>query len=394
MKGLHLFFVITILLAVALFSGCAKAGAPAAQQPIKIGGGFDLSGAMSSLDLPTSQGAKLAVKEINAAGGVLRRPLALIIRDSKSDQVLTAQITQQYINEDKVVAMLGFSDSDPVLIAGPAIQKAGLIFITSGATSPKLPAKIGDKAFLAAFGDNVQAAAGAEYGFKKFGKSAYLLWDADTEYTTGLARYFNARFAELGGTVVLADTYPDQATDFAAQISKLKALPKQPDFYYVAAMPQHVGPLVKQFRAAGITGPVVGGDGYDTPDLIGIGGPAADNVYFSTHALMDANSGTDRIKKFMAAYKAEYGREPDNAFAALGYDGVYLLTDAIRRAGSTDANAIKAALEGTKGFPGITGSITFSADSHVPRKAVTIITVKNSKLTLSEELVPEKVPAP
>jgi branched-chain amino acid transport system substrate-binding protein len=395
MKHLRTFVFIALLMAIAVpLNGCTSAATPAAPIPIKIGGGYDLSASMSSLDLPSAQGAKLAVKEINAAGGVLGRPLELIVRDSKSDKVVTAQIAQQFVNADKVVAMIGFSDSEPVLVAGPTLQKAGLPFITSGATSPKIPAQIGDMAFMAAFGDNVQAAAGAEYSFKTFGKSAYLLWDADAEYTTLLARYFNTRFTELGGAVVLADSYPDQATDFAAQITKLKALPTQPDFYYVAAMPQHVGPLVKQFRAAGITGPIVGGDGYDTPDLISVGGAAANNVYFSTHALMDSAAGTEGIKKFMAAYKTEYGHDPENAFAALGYDTIYLLADAIKRAGSTDANAIKAALEQTSNLAGITGSITFSADTHVPRKGVTIIAVKDGRLTLGAQVVPEKVPVP
>jgi branched-chain amino acid transport system substrate-binding protein len=248
--------------------------------------------------------------------------------------------------------------------------------------------------FLACFGDNVQAAAGAEFAFKNFGKTAYLLWDKGVEYTTLLGAYFKARFTELGGTIVLEDSYDDKATDFAAQIAKVKALPQQPDFYYIAAMPYNVGPVVKQFRDAGITGPIVGGDGYDTPDLVSVAGAASNNVYFSTHALMDATNGTDGIKKFIAAYNKEYGHDPENAFAALGYDTVYLLVDAIKRAGSTDPQALKAAIEATKDFPGITGSISFTAGSHVPQKGVTIIAVKDGKFTLGAEVVPEKVPAP
>jgi branched-chain amino acid transport system substrate-binding protein len=248
--------------------------------------------------------------------------------------------------------------------------------------------------FLACFGDNVQAAVGAEYAFKTFGKNAYFLWDKGVEYTTLLGQYFKSRFTELGGTIALEDSYDDKATDFSAQITKIKALSPQPDFYYVAAMPYNIGPLVKQFRDAGITGPIVGGDGYDTPDLVKVGGAAANNVFFTTHALMDATGGTDGIKKFMADYKAEYGNDPENAFAALGYDTVFLMADAIKRAGGTDSAAVKAAIESTKDFPGITGKITFSADSHVPQKGVTVISVKDGKFTLGGEVVPEKVPAP
>ena len=361
---------------------------------IKIGGGFALTGAESSLDLPAANGAKLAVKEINAAGGVLGKQIDLIIHDSKYDMPTTAQTAKQFVEEDKVQAMIGYTDTDSVIASGPTIQAAGIPFITAGATSPKIPSQVGDVMFLACFGDNVQAAAGAEFALKKFGKNAYLLVDKGVEYTTLLGAYFKSRFVEAGGKIVLEDTYEDAATDFSGQITKMKALSPQPDFFYIAAMPYNVGPLVKQMRDAGVTGPVVGGDGYDTPDLVSVAGAAAENVFFTTHALIDATGGTDGIKKFMAAYKAEYGHDPENAFAALGYDTVYLLVDAIKRAGSMDSAGLLAAIGATKDFPGITGAITFANGAHVPQKGVTIIEVKGGKFTLAAEVVPEKVPAP
>lgn len=373
--------------------GATSSGAAATGDTIKIGGGFALTGDESSLDLPAANGAKLAAKEINAAGGVLGKQIDLIVHDSQYKMDVTAQIAKQFVEQDKAVAVIGFTDTDSVLASGPTIQGAGLPFITAGATSPKIPTQVGDKMFLACFGDNVQAAAGAEFGFKKFGKSAYLLWDKGVEYTTLLGGYFKSRYTELGGTIVLEDQYDDKATDFSAQIAKIKALATQPDFYYIAAMPYNVGPVVKQFRDAGLTGPIIGGDGYDTPDLVSVAGSAAENVFFSTHALMDAQGGTDGIKKFIAAYNKEYGHDPENAFAALGYDTMYLLADALKRAGSTDAAAITKAIKETKDFPGITGKITFG-DSNVPQKGVTIIAIKDGKFTLGAEVVPEKVPAP
>jgi branched-chain amino acid transport system substrate-binding protein len=361
---------------------------------IKVGGGFALTGDESSLDLPAANGAKLAAKEINAAGGVLGQQIELVIHDTQYKMDLTAQVAKQLVEQDKVIGVIGFTDTDSVLAAGPTIQSAGLPFITAGATSPKIPTQVGDKMFLACFGDNVQAAAGAEYAQKQFGKTAYLLWDKGVEYTTLLASYFKARFTELGGTIVLEDQYDDKATDFSAQATKVKALAQQPDFYYIAAMPYNVGPVIKQFRDAGLTAPVVGGDGYDTPDLVSTAGAAAENVFFSTHALMDASGGTPGIQKFIAAYKAEYGHDPENAFAALGYDTMYLFADALKRAGSTDAAAITQAIKATRNYPGITGSISYSADSNVPQKGVTIIAVKDGKFTLGAEVVPQKVPAP
>lgn len=374
-------------------SGEAAASAPAADA-VRVGGGFALTGDESVLDLPAANGAKLAAKEINAAGGVLDKPLDFIVHDSQYKMDVTAQIAKQFVEEDKVIGVIGFTDTDSVLAAGPTIQKAGLPFLTPGATSPKIPSQVGDMMFLAAFGDNVQAAAGAEFGYKNFGPTAYLLWDKGVEYTTLLGGYFKDSFQQYGGTIVLEDTYEDDSTDFSAQIAKVKALPEQPAFYYVAAMPYNVGTVVKQFRDAGITGPIIGGDGYDDPSWIAAAGDASNEVYFSTHALNDPEAGTEAYKKFFEAYKAEYGHDPENAFAALGYDSVYLFVDALNRAGSTDAQAIKTALEETKNFPGITGSITFSADSHVPQKGVTIIALKDGKYTLGAEIVPEKIPAP
>jgi branched-chain amino acid transport system substrate-binding protein len=371
-----------------------SAASPAAGGTIKIGGGFALTGGESALDLPAANGAKLAVKEINAAGGVLGNQIDFIVHDSKYLMDVTAQTAKQFVEQDKVPLFVGYTDSDSVLASGPIFQAAKIPFITVGATSPKLPSQIGDMLFLASFGDNVQAAVGAEFAFQKFGKNATFLWDKGVEYTTLLGKYFKSRFTELGGTIALEDSYEDKATDFQAQITKIKALPTKPDFYYVAAMPDNIGTLVKQFRDAGITDPIVGGDGYDTPDLVKTAGATTSKVFFTTHALMDAAIGTDGIKKFIAAYKAEYGNDPENAFAALGYDTVYLMVDAIKRAGGTDSAAIKTALESTKDFKGITGSITFAPGVHVPQKGVTVIDIEGGKLTLGAEVVPQKVPDP
>jgi branched-chain amino acid transport system substrate-binding protein len=175
----------------------------------------------------------------------------------------------------------------------------------------------------------------------------------------------------------------------------LKALNPQPDFLYAAALQaSDAGALAKQIRDAGITLPLMGGDGYDGPELVGVGGQAAENVYFTTHAMMDPVNGTDKVKAFIKAYNAEYGHDPESAFAALGYDAVYLMADAIKRAGSTDPAAIRDALANTKGFEGVTGTITYNPPSRIPQKTVAIIEIVNGKYTLAAEVVPEKVPAP
>src|SRR4029078_669325 len=135
---------------------------------------------------------------------------------------------------DKALVLVCHTDTDSVLAPGKIFQDAKVPFITAGATSPKIPSQVGDMMFLACFGDNVQAAVGAEYSYKTFGHTAYFLWDRGGEYTTLLGAYFKSRFTELGGTIALEDSYDDNATDFSSQITKIKALSPAPDFYYVA----------------------------------------------------------------------------------------------------------------------------------------------------------------
>jgi branched-chain amino acid transport system substrate-binding protein len=368
--------------------------AAAADDTIKIGAPFNVTGALSSVDAPALNGAKLKAKEINDAGGILGKKIELVIYDTKTDPTVIASTASQLINQDKVVAGLGFADSDAALALGPIFQTAGIPFVTPGATSPKLPEQVGTDMFLACFGDNVQAAAGAEYVLNKLnGKTVYLLRDNTTEYTTLLAKYFKEAYEHGGGKIVLTDDYKHGDTSFTAQITKFKALSSKPDVLYVSAQPDDIGVVVKQIRQAGITQPIVGGDGYDTPLLLSVGGHAANNVYFSTHAFM-AEDSTPGIVKFYQAYKAAYNTVPENAFAALGYDTLGLIADAITRAGSPDPAKIRDALAATQGYKGITGSISFAADSRVPTKTVSIIGVKDDKLYLAGEVTPSWIAKP
>ena len=383
---------IALALAAALvLVGCGKQGG----NTIKIGMIYNMTGSQAPLDAPSANGAKLAAKEINAAGGVLGKKIDLVAYDGKSDAATIANSATQLTQTDKVVAMLGFSDSDMVMAAAPVAAKAGVMFVTSGATSPKLPDQVPDYLYLACFGDNVQAAAGAEYAFDTMkAKTAYLLIDKGMEYTLLLGKYFKERFVELGGKLVLEDTYQGGDKDFSAQITKLKGQKVQPDLLYIASGPDDVGTIIKQFRDAGVKKPIMGGDGYDTPLLIQVAGAGSENVYFTTHSLMDATLGTDAVKKFIAAYQAEYKVPPENAFAGLGYDTVKLIVDAIKRAGSADPKAIRTALAATKDLAGVTGAITYQPGSRIPQKGVTVILVKDGKFTLAQEVVPQKVPAP
>lgn len=360
--------------------------------PIRIGGEFALTGDGAALDVEAANGARLALKEINAAGGLLGRPVELMIRDSQTSEDRAAQIAQQFVDEKQVMAVIGLSDSDPVLAAGHIFQAAGIPFVTVGATSPFLPEQIGDRIFLACFGDNVQAAAGAEYAITRYGGNAALIWEDGANFTRLLADYFKSALQPLGGRLILEEIFKEGTTDFKPVAARLKSLPQPPDFIYVAAMPNKAGLVVKAIREAGFNLPIMGGDSFDAPELITMAGAAADNIHFTTHATLDPDHATDTMKRFEAAYRNLHGRAPANAFAALGYDALNLVADAIRRAGSAQSVDIKRALEDTKDFPGITGAITLTTKSHVPVKSVTIVTVRNGRFTSAERMTPRYVP--
>ena len=383
-----------LALAAGLVASTSLATGALAQETIKIGAPFNVTGALSSLDAPALNGVKLKAKEINDAGGINGKQIELVIYDTKTDPTVIASTASQLLNQDKVPVALGFTDSDSVLALGPIFQQAGVPFVTPGATSPKLPDQVGEFIFLACFGDNVQAAAGADFVTKKLnGKTAYLLRDIGAEYTTLLAQYFDEAFTKAGGQIPIRDDYKTGDKTFTAQITKLKATSPMPDVLYVSAMPDEIGLIVKQMRQAGVTQPIVGGDGYDTPLLIEVGGAASNDVYFTTHAYM-AQDSTPAIQKFYADYNAAYGTAPENAFAALGYDTLGLVADAIKRAGSEDPKAIRDAIAATSGYAGVTGTITFPPDVRVPAKSVAMIGVKDEKLFLAEEVTPSFIPAP
>jgi branched-chain amino acid transport system substrate-binding protein len=249
--------------------------------------------------------------------------------------------------------------------------------------------------FLACFGDNTQAAAGAQYAHAALGaRSAYLLFDETTDYTVLLAQYFRESFTALGGAIVLEDDYDghEGARDLSAQLVRLLALGSLPDILYISAGPDEVGLVVQQVRGAGIGVPILGGDGYDTPLLVEIAGTAADDVYYTTHALLTADSPNPRVRRFVADYDARFGTPPESAFAGLGYDTVQLLADAIRRAGSDERAGLLASLAATDGFAGVTGTITYGAGARIPTKTVTVVRVAGGEIELAAEIVPDDVP--
>jgi len=376
------------LLCASVIALAGMMGTASAQEVIKLGALYNLTGGMSSLDGPSLKGAQLAVKQINAAGGLLGKQIELIAPDGKTDQQETAKAAQRVLSEG-VVAGFGQSDTTFVMAGAPLFQEKGVPFLTSGATHPELPKWVGDNMFMTAFGDDDQSFAIADYAYDKLGARRVAVWtDNSMDFTKALSKFFVQRFKEKGGEIVGEDAFMMGDTDFSAQIARLAAIDPKPDAVFVSAIPSEAGLSVKQIREQGIDIKIVSGDGFDTQLVSTVPGPElANDVYFSTHTYL----GDERpeVKKFIEDYKAEYGIEPENSFAPLGYDAVSLLADAIKRANSAEPAKIREALAATRGFKAVTGEISYTRDTMVPPKPVSIVSVHGGKFNVEEIWLPK-----
>lgn len=368
--------------------GLVLASGAMAQDIIRFGALYNLTGGMSSLDGPSLAGAQLAARQINEAGGLLGRQIEIIAPDGKTDQQQTAINAQRVLSEG-IVAGFGQSDTTFVMAGAPLFQEAGIPFLTSGATHPELPAWVGDHMFMTAFGDDDQSYAIADYAMDQLGYRSFAVWtDQSMDFTKALSAFFKERVEQKGGAITAEDSFMIGDTDFSAQIARLAALDPAPDAVFVSAIPAEAGLSVKQIREAGITMPIVSGDGFDTQLVSTMPGPdLANDVWFSTHTYL----ADDRpeVAQFIADYTEAYGHPPENSFAPLGYDAVKLLADAITRAESTEPAAIRDALEATRDFPAVTGTISYTRESMVPPKPISIISVQGGEFNVETIWRPE-----
>ena len=361
-----------------------------AQETATIAALYNLTGGMSSIDAPALNGALLHAAQINEAGGLLDGTVMLDVvgMDTRTDQQETATAAQQAITMDNIVAGIGFGDTTFVLAAAPAFQEAGLPFVTSGATHPMLPTWVGDHMFMTAFGDDDQSYAIADYAFDELGLRRIAVWTDDSmDFTRALTAFFTERFVDRGGEIVGEDFFMMGDTDFSAQVARLQAIEPVPDGVFVSAIPGEAGLSVRQIREAGITYPIVSGDGFDTELVSTTPGPElANDVFFSSHTYR----ADDRqvVQDFVAAYEQRYGVPPENAFAPLGYDAIGLVANAIEAAGSTDPSAIREALAATRNYDAVTGEISYTRENMVPPKPVAIISVQNGEFTLIDTWFP------
>jgi branched-chain amino acid transport system substrate-binding protein len=244
--------------------------------------------------------------------------------------------------------------------------------IATSSTNPKVTL-VGNYVFRVCFIDPFQGTVGAKFAFEDLkAKKAACIFDVGNDYTKGLSEFFKAKFTALGGEVVGYEGHATGTTDFKAQLTKVLAA--KPDILYVSDYYNDVALIAKQARELGFKGPLVGGDGWDSPKLMEVGGAAVEGCYFTNHYSQDDTS--PMVQNFVKAYTAKYNAAPD-ALAALGYDATNIMLDAIQKAGSTDGDKIKDSMA-KEDFQGVTGHVRFDGDRN-PVKSAVIIEIKGGK---------------
>lgn len=366
--------VLAVIILVSLVSGCGDTGS----KDIKIGMVYELTGNTASYGTSAANGSKLAFKEINAAGGVLGKQIQIVTADNKGEPAESTGAMTKVISQDKVMAIVGFTVSSCGIAASAVAEANKIPFVAAATVNPKVTVdertgKVKDYTFRACFIDSFQGKVGADFALKGLNaRKVAILVDSSSDYSKGLAEIFKGAFNAGGGQIVGEEAYLQKDQDYRPILTKLKA--QNPDMIYIPGYYEDVGKIIKQARELDISVPILGADAWDSPKLVELSGPqAANNTYFTNfYSTEDKNPASN---KFVEAYKKEYGQTPDS-MAAMGYDAAYLLADAIKRAGSTDADKIREALAATKNFPSVSGEMSLNT-THDAVRGVVIIELKD-----------------
>jgi branched-chain amino acid transport system substrate-binding protein len=359
--------------------GCAGGGD---KQEILIGEYSSLTGTAATFGTSTHKGAMLAVEEANNAGGIIGRQIKLLTEDTQSKPEEAATVVTKLINRDRVNAIVGEVASSRSLAAAPICQANGVPMITPSSTNPKVT-QVGDYIFRVCFLDDFQGDVIARYirNSLKMTRLA-ILKDVKNEYSVGLAQLFSESFVKRGGQIVGEQAFSEGDIDFKAQLTALKGT--NPEIIFVPGYYGEAALIVKQGRELNISIPFIGGDGWDSAKLLEIGGAAMEGTYYCNHY----STGDPRqvVQNFVARFRSKYNETPD-AIAALSYDAVRILLQAIHSCGSTDGPKLRDAIAGTKNFDGVTGTITISPERNATKSAV-ILTINNGKLVPTETIRP------
>lgn len=382
-------FVIVLL---ALAFSCSRK-AEVTNQPdrstIKIGYFGDLSGPTFNYGQSAINGVLMAVDQTNQAGGINGRRLDVVIDDDKGSPEEAARLTAKLIEKDKVIAIVAGGTSGNSRAAAPKAQSSHVPLISPSSTDPAVT-MIGDYIFRACFVDEFQGEVMASFATNTLkAKKAAILFDFNSSYGRGLTDFFQTSFRRLGGEIVNEQSYTQGDADFKGQLVSIRA--SEPDVIYIPGYYGDVTVIAKQARQLGLTQPLLGGDGWDAPELWQLGGDALNGSYISTHYSVDDPSPA--IQSFVQEYKQRYGNLLPDAHAALAYDAALLLFDAIKRAGTTDGAKLRDALAQTKDFKGVTGSISMDAHRNAVKPAV-VLKLMDLRSIYQETIQPNAVKPP
>jgi len=372
------------------------APADAAEDEILIGGALSLTGVQAPLDTPGFKGAKVAVKALNDAGGLLGKTVKFVNIDGKSDPVTVGNVAVELIDKGAklIVAPCDFDFGGP---ASREAQSSGLVGISTCASDPLYSSwSLGDKQFTLSMWNTTMGATAADYALKERGwKTAYVVTDQFIAYTKSLSKYFVEHFKTIGGEIILEDTYTNGDNDFSAQLARLQALGKKPDVIFISSYGTDIAVMIRALREVGYDAPVLGGDSYDDPAIHeALGEKLGNDIYFVTHTWMGPEAHPD-MPKFIELYKEMYGEDPDTSFVATGWDTIMLMAEAVKMAGSTDGAAVAKALEDGE-FKLLTGDLAYqnAEGGHAPDKAAVLVELKAGKPGFLGWRRPASIPNP
>jgi branched-chain amino acid transport system substrate-binding protein len=341
-----------------------------------------MTGSMATFGESSQRGAQIAIDEANKAGGVLGRKLELVVLDDQGRAEEAGNAVTRLIDVHKAVAIMGEVASTLSLVGGRIAQRRKVPMVSPSSTNTQVT-QIGDYVFRACFLDPFQGYAMAKFARERLNLNAVaILKDVRNDYSIGLSDSFRAAFTKLGGRIVAEESYSAGDTEFSAQLTKIKAT--APQGLYVPGYYTEVGGIARQARRLGLTVPMMGGDGWESPELRNIAGKDIVGSYYSNHFAADKPS--PRAKQFIALYQAKHNQAAP-ALAALGYDATLVIIDAIRRAKSAEPKALRDALAATKGLDAVTGKLTFDEHRN-PVKPAVIVRVTESGEVFDTEIAP------
>jgi branched-chain amino acid transport system substrate-binding protein len=379
-----LLLAFVVLLAAELACGPQPGGTARDHSTLKVGYYGDLSGPTFNFGQSARNGVLMAADEINLSGGINGRRIDVVIEDDQGRAEMAAAKAGKLIDADKVIAVIAGGTSGNSRAAAPKAQVSKIPLISPSATDPAVT-QIGDFVFRACFIDLFQGEVMARFSVNTLkAKKAAILFDFNSGYSRGLTDFFELSFTRLGGQVVTKQLYTQGDRDYRGQLNTIRLA--APDVIYIPGYYGDIAVIAKQARQLGITQPLLGGDGWDAPELWELGGDALNGSYISNHYSIEDPSAA--IQKFVKDYKALYGNLPPDAHAALGYDAMRVLADAIQRAGATDGTKLRDALAQTKNFPGVTGVISINAERNAVKPAV-ILKLQDARYIYQETIQPE-----